>query len=75
MFNAIMKGGRLVGMWEYNPGTASIAALTFGKPDPAAKKAVAATEAMIRAELEDVRGFSLDSPKSRQPRIDRLRGQ
>ena len=30
---------------------------------------------MIRTELEDARSFSLDSPKSRQPRIDWLRAQ
>ena len=75
MFNAILRGGRLIGLWEYDVDRAEIAWMTFGKKDKATQQAVAETEAMIRTELQDARSFSLDSPKSRQPRIDWLRAQ
>jgi hypothetical protein len=37
------------------------------------KEAVAKTETYIREQLGDARSFSLDSPKSRAPRIVALR--
>jgi hypothetical protein len=74
-FNAIMRGGRLIGLWEYDTAMQRIAWMSFVKKDKAIEQAVVATEAMIRTELEDARSFSLDSPKSRQPRIDWLRAQ
>lgn len=49
--------------------------MSFVKKDQAMEQAVAATSEMIRAELGDARSFSLDSPKSRPPRIDWLRAQ
>ncbi|MBY0506904.1 MAG: winged helix DNA-binding domain-containing protein [Bryobacteraceae bacterium] len=73
--HAIVRGGRLIGLWEYDPGKEEIAWMTFGKRDAAIIRAVEETAAMIRTELEDARSFSLDSPKSRQPRIDWLRRQ
>ena len=75
MFNAILRGGRLIGLWEYDPATEAIAWMSFVKKDPAMEQAVAATREMICGELGDARSFSLDSPKSRQPRIDWLRAQ
>lgn len=75
MFNAIMRGGRLTGLWEYDPGMENIAWMSFTTKDKAMQQAVAATEAMIRDSLGDARSFSLDGPKSRQPRIDWLRAQ
>ena len=75
MFNAILRGGRLIGLWEYDPATEAIAWMGFVKKDQAMEQAVAATREMIRGELGDARSFSLDSPKSRQPRIDWLRAQ
>ena len=75
MFNAIMRGGRLTGLWEYDTTTESIAWISFTTKDKDTQDAVNQTETMIRAELQDARTFSLDSPKSRQPRIDWLRAQ
>ncbi len=71
--HAILDRGRLVGLWEYDVNTNSIAWLTFQPPDEALELAVARTETFIESELGDARSFSLDSPKSRAPRIDALR--
>ena len=71
--NAILDRGRIVGIWEYDPTTASIVWASFVKPDSALKQAVSKTEAFVRDQLGDARSFSLDSPKSRVPRIEALR--
>jgi hypothetical protein len=70
---AILDRGRLVGLWEYDPERESIAYTAFGKKEAALKKAVAETEDYVRTQLGDARTFSLDSPKSRAPRIEALR--
>lgn len=71
--HAIVDRGRIVGWWEYDPATASIAWMAFIKPDAALQDAVNRTEAFIRDDLGDARSFSLDSPKSRVPKIEALR--
>ncbi len=71
--NAILKDGEIVGLWEYDPERSSIAWMPFTNPDAAMKEAVAAMEGFIRGQLGDARSFSLDSPKSRAPRIESLR--
>lgn len=71
--HAILDRGRLVGLWEYDPATESIAWMSFIAKDPALKKAVAGMEEYVRHDLGDARSFSLDSPKSRVPRITALR--
>jgi len=43
------------------------------KKDKALHRMVDATEAYVRDQLGDARSFSLDSPKSRKPKIDVLR--
>jgi hypothetical protein len=71
--HAILDRGRLVGLWEYDHDTQTIAWASFvGRSKPLAA-AVARTEAYVRDELGDARSFSLDSPKSRAPRIAGLR--
>jgi hypothetical protein len=60
-------------LWEYDPATESIAWMSFIAKDPALKKAVAGMEEYVRHDLGDARSFSLDSPKSRVPRITALR--
>jgi len=70
---AILDRGRVAGLWEYDPASESIAYLVFGKKDSLLKQAVAHTEEYIRIQLGDARTFSLDSPKSRVPRIEALR--
>lgn len=72
--HAILDRGRLIGLWEYDPGEGRIAWTAFDPRSTALASAVARTEAFIREELGDARSFSLDSPQSRKPRIDLLRG-
>ncbi len=73
--HAIFDRGRLVGLWEYDVDAQAIVFALFRKAaDPKAlAAAVKATEAFVRDELGDARSFSLDSPKSRGPRVDALR--
>jgi Winged helix DNA-binding domain len=73
--HAIFDRGRLIGLWEYDTATSSIAWMPFVAADKALKQAVNETEAFVRDQLGDARSFSLDSPKSRAPKIERLRGQ
>ena len=72
--HAILDRGRLIGLWEYDTAAEAIAWMSFAAPDGALKKAVQRTQEFVRAELGDTRSFSLDSPKSRAPRIQALRG-
>jgi hypothetical protein len=71
--HAIFDRGRLVGLWEYDPEAESIAWHAFIPKNKDLEKVVARTEAYIRGQLGDARAFSLDSPKSRAPRIQALR--
>ena len=71
--HAILDRGRLIGFWEYDPDTASIAWMTFGKATAAVRECVVPMETYVHDQLGDARSFSLDSPKSRQPRVDALR--
>jgi hypothetical protein len=71
--HAIFDRGRLIGLWEYDVETESIAWTAFVTQDAALKKAVARMENYVRTQLGDARSFSLDSPKSRAPRIAALR--
>jgi hypothetical protein len=71
--HAITDWGRLVGLWEYDLSTESIAWASFVKKDKALQEAVTTTENFVREHLGDARSFSLDSPKRRAPRIAALR--
>ena len=71
--HAILDRGRVVGLWEYDTSTNSIAWMAFVKKDKALQEAVARAERYVREQLGDARSFSLDSPKSRAPRVDALR--
>ena len=71
--HAILDRGRIVGLWEYDPGTESIAWTAFIKKDKALEEAVDRTAAYVRDQLGDARSYSLDSPKSRAPRVAALR--
>jgi hypothetical protein len=71
--HAIVDRGRLVGLWEFDPEAQALAWWPFVEPDAALRAAVARTEAFVRDALGDARSFSLDSPKSRAPRIAALR--
>jgi hypothetical protein len=71
--HAIFDRGRLVGLWEYDTVTESIAWCAFIPKNRDLEKAVAKTEDYVRTQLGDARSFSLDSPKSRIPRVEALR--
>lgn len=71
--HAILDRGRLIGLWEYDAESGSIVWGTFGIRDKALESAVGQTEKYVREQLGDARSFSLDSPKSRAPRIEALR--
>ncbi len=71
--HAILANGQLVGLWEFDPETETIAWCTFNSKNKALEKVVKETESFARDQLGDVRSFSLDSPKSRASRIIALR--
>lgn len=71
--HAILDRGRLVGVWEYDPENQSIAWASFIRPNSELQSAIRKMEDYVRSGLGDARSFSLDSPKSRKPRIDALR--
>ena len=71
--HAILDRGRIVGLWEYDVETESIAWMSFVKSNADVEDAVKRTEIFIRMDLGDARSFSLDSPKSRSPRIEAIR--
>jgi len=72
--HAILDRGQIIGLWEYDVDSRSIAWTTFGrKKDRALDAAIEETQAFVRDELSDARSFSLDSPKSRAARVASLR--
>jgi hypothetical protein len=71
--HAILDRGRVVGIWEYDTESQTIAWLPFIARNKDLEKAVTRTEEYVREQLGDARSFSLDSPKSRAPRIQALR--
>ena len=71
--HAIMDRGRVVGLWEFDSEAQEIVWVPFIKKNADLTAAVKKTEAFVRDELGDARSFSLDSPKSRAPRIALLR--
>ena len=73
--HAIVDRGRVVGLWEFDPAAGKIAWWAFGADakDKALLAAVARTEAFVAGDLGDARSFSLDSAKSRAPRLAALR--
>jgi hypothetical protein len=71
--HAIVDRGRLVGLWQYDSEVGQVVWWTFEPADDALRGAVLATEEYLREQLGDARSFSLDSPKSRAPRITALR--
>ena len=68
----ILDRGRIIGLWQYEPAKERIVPWLFHGPTPAVTARIAEVEAWIREDLGDFRAFSLDSPASRQKRIDAL---
>ncbi|MBI4891827.1 MAG: winged helix DNA-binding domain-containing protein [Acidobacteria bacterium] len=71
--HAIVDRGALAGLWEFDPERAEIAWMSFEKAPKTLQAEVERVSAFVRDELGDARTFSLDSPKSRAPRIQALR--
>lgn len=71
--HAIVDRGRLVGLWEFDVDTGTIAWATFQAPTEAVRDAIATTEAWVHTELGDARSSRLDRPESRRSRIEALR--
>jgi hypothetical protein len=71
--NGIMDRGRLGGLWEYDTTAQQIAWVSFDGSNKELTKAIEETESYVRDQLGDARSFSLDSPKSRAPKIEALR--
>ncbi|WP_395294931.1 DNA glycosylase AlkZ-like family protein [Kitasatospora hibisci] len=71
--HVVLDRGRIVGFWEYDVERSEIVHQSFAPPDAELRAAVARTEAFVRDQLGDARGFSLDSPRSRAPKIADLR--
>jgi hypothetical protein len=72
--HAILDRGQIIGLWEFDIDSGSIVWATFGrKKDKALEAAVEETQAFVRDQLGDARSFSLDSAKSRAPRVASLR--
>ena len=69
----IVDRGRVAGLWEFDVDAGKIVYRFFGEEDDALREAVAVTEEFVREDLGDARSFSLDSPKSRAPRLAALR--
>jgi hypothetical protein len=79
----IVDRGRVVGLWQYDTDAEKIVSWVFageagtvgrgGKPDKALSAEVERVGAYVRDQLGDARSFSLDSPKSRAPRLAALR--
>ncbi|MFE9538921.1 DNA glycosylase AlkZ-like family protein [Streptomyces sp. NPDC006691] len=73
--HAIVDRGRIVGLWEYDVEGAEIVWQAFGTADAALRAEIDRVTAFVRDELGDARGFSLDSPRARAPRIAELRSR
>ncbi|MEA2640464.1 MAG: hypothetical protein QOF51_1858 [Chloroflexota bacterium] len=71
--HAILDRGRLAGFWDFDCDRQAIVWMTLRPESDALNAAVEATELFIREQLGDARSFSLDSPKSRVPRLEALR--
>lgn len=68
----ILDRGRIIGLWQYDPGKERIVPWLFSRPTRAVSRRIAEVEGWIREDLGDFRAFSLDSPSTRQKRIDAL---
>ncbi|HYM59302.1 MAG TPA: crosslink repair DNA glycosylase YcaQ family protein, partial [Thermoanaerobaculia bacterium] len=77
--NAIVIGGRLRGVWEFDPEAAEVAWRLFLPATRSEKRDVAeAAESLgrwIRDELGDARFYAFDTAKTRAPRIAFARGE
>lgn len=71
--HVIVDRGRIIGIWQFDPEAGKIVWKTFRPAHSALRDVIRSTEEWIREDLGDARSFSLDSPASRKPRLERLR--
>lgn len=72
-FNPIVDRGAIVGLWEFDSDNGEVVYVSFVKECEGLRTEIAETQAYIANQLGDARTFSLDSPKSRRPKIEKLR--
>jgi len=76
--HAIVAGGALVGVWEYDPETEEVVTRTWSKERGLAgrvKSAAADTARFIRSQLGDAKFYAADHATTRAPRIAFCRGR
>jgi hypothetical protein len=77
--HAIIAGGALIGVWDWDAEARELVWATFSKPTPAGRAAVeaaaAATTAFVRDELGDLRYYALDGAANRAHRLAFVRAQ
>jgi outer membrane protein assembly factor BamB len=73
LWASIFDRGNLVGLWAFDSEDGTIVWNSFIKPNAALREAVRNTEVWVREQLGEARTFSLDSPKSRAPRLVEMR--
>jgi len=71
----IFDRGRLVGLWAYDQPNQELVYTAWGSDKDLIAQRAAETQTYIKEQLGDARSFSMDSTKSRQPRINLLREQ
>lgn len=71
----IIDRGRIVGLWEFDPSTESLATQLFVPKNQALRAAIADTERFVVEQLGDAKGSSLDSPKARTVAVRALTQQ
>ncbi len=69
----IVDRGRIVGLWDYDGAAQKLIYKSLRKEPKGMAEAARAAERFVQQELEDVRAMSLDSPESREPRLQALR--
>ncbi|MFM9872575.1 MAG: DNA glycosylase AlkZ-like family protein [Fimbriimonadaceae bacterium] len=71
----IFDRGRLVGLWAYDQPSQELVYTAWGSDKDLIAQRAAETQTFVKEQLGDARSFSMDSTKSRQPRINLLREQ
>lgn len=71
--HAIVDRGTLLGLWEFDPEAGQIAWMTFAKAPKQLEAEVSRMAEWIKDQLGDARSFSLDTPRTRAPRLAALR--
>ena len=74
---ALVQGGAIVGLWDYDPDAREVVARTFSSQptDPdGLRRAVAATGAFLRDQVGHGRSFALDTDDALRARTADLRG-